>query len=158
LLNVSCFFTTNSVVANYSSQSFCLWSTKNHKYYSSFWFICSVWLFICKWNDVDNFVPIPSILFNFFVNSATNYGSLFNIILSENSCNFHILSLNNFASPSTDVSSIVTCYKLHSACISTTSRPIFTNWVVLESPKWGLSAHIQDVQKQQKTTEISGHQ
>jgi len=27
------------------------------------------------------------------------------------------------------------CHKLHSACISTTSRPIFTNQVVLESPK-----------------------
>ena len=34
------------------------------------------------------------------------------------------------------------CHKLYSACISTTSKLIFTNQVVLESPKWGLSAHI----------------
>ena len=115
-----------------------------------FLFIYLVWPFICKWNDVDNFVPIPSILFNSFVNFATKYSFLFNIILSGNSCNFHILSLNNFASSSADVSSIVTCYKLHSACISTTSRLIFTNWVVLESPKWGLSVHMQDVQSNNK--------
>ena len=37
-----------------------------------------------------------------------------------------IMSLNHMAS---------FCYKLHSACISTTSRLIFTNQVVLESPK-----------------------
>ena len=37
------------------------------------------------------------------------------------------------------------CHKLHSACISTTSGLIFTNQVMLESPKWGLSAHMWDV-------------
>ena len=50
------------------------------------------------------------------------------------------------------------CHKLHSACISTTSGPIFTNQVALESTKWGLSTHIWDVQKQQQMTEILGHQ
>jgi len=40
------------------------------------------------------------------------------------------------------------CHKLHSACISTTSGLIFTNQVVLESPKWGLSAHMWEVQEQ----------
>jgi len=50
------------------------------------------------------------------------------------------------------------CHKLYSACISTTSGPIFTNQVVLESPKWGLSAHMWEVQEQQQMTEISGHQ
>ena len=50
------------------------------------------------------------------------------------------------------------CHKLHSACISTTSGLIFTNQVMLESPKWGSSAHIQDVQNQQQMTEISGYQ
>jgi len=50
------------------------------------------------------------------------------------------------------------CHKLHSACISTTSRLIFTNQVVLESPKWELFAHMRDVQKWQQMTEISGHQ
>ena len=34
------------------------------------------------------------------------------------------------------------CHKLHSACISTTSKPIFLNQVVLESPKWELSIYI----------------
>ena len=48
-------------------------------------------------------------------------------------------------------------HKLHSVCISTISGLIFTNWVVLESPKWGLSAHMWDVQKQQQTTK-SDHQ
>jgi len=39
------------------------------------------------------------------------------------------------------------CHKLYSACISTTSGLIFTNQVALESPKWGLSALMQEVQK-----------
>ena len=50
------------------------------------------------------------------------------------------------------------CHKLHSACISTTSGPIFTNQVVLGSPKWRLSTYVWDIQKQQQTAEISGHQ
>jgi len=50
------------------------------------------------------------------------------------------------------------CHKLYSACIYTTSGPIFTNQVALESPKWGLFTHIWDVQKRQQMTEISGHQ
>ena len=53
---------------------------------------------------------------------------------------------------------ISSCHKLHSACISTTSGPIFTNQVALESPKWGLSADMWDAQRQQQMTEISGYQ
>ena len=50
------------------------------------------------------------------------------------------------------------CHKLHSACISTTSGPIFTKQVALKSSNQGLSAHMWDVQEWQKMTEISGHQ
>jgi len=50
------------------------------------------------------------------------------------------------------------CHKLYSACISTTSGPIFTNKVALESLKWGLSTHMREVQERQQMTEISGHQ
>ena len=50
---------------------------------------------------------MSNILLNFFVNSAANYSSLSEITLSNNLCNFHILSLNNFANSSADVSSVV---------------------------------------------------
>ena len=50
------------------------------------------------------------------------------------------------------------CYKLYSACISTISGPVFLNQVALESPKWGLSVHMWEVQERQQMTKISGHQ
>ena len=49
-------------------------------------------------------------------------------------------------------------YKLHSTCISTINGPIFTNQVALENPKWGIFAHMWDIQKWQQITEISDHQ
>ena len=57
---------------------------------------------------INNLVSIPNILFNFFSKFAANYGSLSDITLSGNLCNFHILFLNNLANPSTDISSIIT--------------------------------------------------
>jgi len=57
-----------------------------------------------------------------------------------------------------DTKKLDRCHKLHSACISTTSGPIFTNQVALKSPKWGLSAHMWKVQEQQQMTEILDHQ
>jgi len=80
---------------------------KNCKYYSSSWFILSVWPSVCRWNDVDNFVLISNILFSSFVNFAANYSPLSEITLSRNSCNFYILSLNNYANSSANVSFII---------------------------------------------------
>ena len=100
--------TTNSAITNHSSQYFCLWLTKNHKYCSSSWFILSVWPSVCEWNDVDNFISISNILFNFFINSTANYGLLSKITLSGNLYNFHILSLNSLAKSSTDILSVIT--------------------------------------------------
>ena len=67
----------------------------------------SVCPFVCRWYDVDSFVFIPNMLFNSFVISAANYGSLSDIILFSNPCNFYILFLNNLTNPSADVSSVV---------------------------------------------------
>ena len=97
-------FTTNSAITNYSGQSLCLYSVKNLKYCSNFWFIYSICLYICRWNAVDNLVSIPNILFNSFVNSATNWGPLLLITLSSN---FHTLSLNNLANSFTNVPFVV---------------------------------------------------
>ena len=93
----------NLAVTNHSGQSFCLWSTKNHKYCYSFWFILSVWPFVWGWNYVNSFVSIPNILFNSLIKSATNYSPLSNTMLFSNPCNFHILSLNNLANPFTNI-------------------------------------------------------
>ena len=49
-------------------------------------------------------------------------------------------------------------YKLHSTCISTISRLIFTNQVALENPKWGIFAHMWDIQKWQQIIKILDHQ
>ena len=46
--------------------------------------------------------------FNFLVNSAANYSLLSKITLSSNLYNFHTLSLNNLANPSTNISSVIT--------------------------------------------------
>ena len=51
---------------------------------------------------------IQYFLFNSFVNFAMNCGPLSDITLSGKLCSFHILSQNNLASPSADVSSVVT--------------------------------------------------
>jgi len=101
-------FTTNSTVANNSSQFLCLYSVKNHKYCFNTWLIYSICPSVCRWNIVDNLVSIPNILFNSFVNSTANCSSLLLITFSGNLCNFYTLFLNNLANPSTDVSSIVT--------------------------------------------------
>ena len=58
-------------------------------------------------NTVNSFILISNILFNFLVNSAMNYSSLSNTILSSNLYNFHILSLNSLTNPFADVPSVV---------------------------------------------------
>ena len=75
-------FTTNSAIASYSGQFFCLWSTKNLKYCSNSWFMYFVCLSVCRWKDTNNFILIPNILFSFLVNSASNCGPLSEITLS----------------------------------------------------------------------------
>jgi len=87
-------FIANSAIASHSSQSFCLWSTKNWRYCSNSWFIHLVCLSVYKWKTVNNFVLIPNILFSFFVNSTANCSLLFDTMLSGNPCNFQMLSLN----------------------------------------------------------------
>ena len=67
----------------------------------------SVFLSFCIWNAVDNLISIPNILFNSFVNFATNCSPLSEIMLSCNSCNFHTLFINNLANLSTNVSFVV---------------------------------------------------
>ena len=57
--------------------------------------------------DVDSFVSILNILFNFFIISAVNCSSLSNIILSSNPCNFYMLSLNDHTNSSTNVPFVV---------------------------------------------------
>ena len=94
-------------IANYSGQSFCLYSMKNLKYCSNSWFIHSICLSVCEWNAVDNLISIPNILFNFLVSSTANCGPLLLITLSGNLCNFHMLSLNNLANPSANILSVV---------------------------------------------------
>ena len=81
--------------------------TKNLKYYSSSWFILSVWPFVWGWNNVDSFISIPNILFKSLVNSATNCSSLSHTTLSSNPCNFHTLYLNSLTNPSINVSSVI---------------------------------------------------
>ena len=100
-------FITNSAITNYSSQFFCLWLTKNYKYYCNSWFICLVWLSVCGWNNVDKFVSISNTLFNSFVNFITNYSPLSNITLFSNPCNFYMLSLNSLINPSAIIPSVI---------------------------------------------------
>ena len=57
-------------------------------------------------NAIDNFISIPNILFNSLDISVANYSFLSNIILSGNLCNFYTLSLNNYTTISTNISSI----------------------------------------------------
>ena len=98
---------TNFADTNYSSQFFCLWSTKNWRYCSNSWFIYFVYLSVWEWNDVDSFVLISNMLFNSLIISAVNYSPLSNTILFSNPYNFYILSLNSLANPSADVSFII---------------------------------------------------
>ena len=100
-------FTANSANANYSGQSFCLWSTKNQRYCSNFWFICSVCLSVCGWKAINSFISISNILFSSLVNCTANCGPLFNVTLSGNLYNFYIIFLNNLANPSTDILFVV---------------------------------------------------
>ena len=99
---------TNSANISHSSQFFYLWSTKNQRYCSNSWFIYSVCLSICRWNDGNSFVSIYNILFNFFINSTSNWDPLSEITLFGTLYNFYILSLNNLANLSTNIPSIVT--------------------------------------------------
>ena len=98
---------TNSANTNHSGQFFCLWSTKNQRYYSNFWFIYSICPFVWGWKDIDSFVSTPNILFNFFVISAANCGPLSDTILSSNLHNFHMLFLNNSASLFANIPSVI---------------------------------------------------
>ena len=129
--------TANLADTNYSSQSFCLWSTKNLRYYSSSWFILSICPSVCGWYDINSFVSIPSILFNSFVISIANCGSWSDIILSSNLCNFHTLSLNNLANSSTVIPSVVaTKYVILENLLQTTritSFPAITGNFVMKS-------------------------
>jgi len=84
-----------------------------------------IWLSVCEWNDVDNFVSMPNILFNFFVNSAANCSLLFDTTLSGNLCNFHILFLNNYTNLSTDVLSVVVIKYVILTNLSQTTKIIF---------------------------------
>ena len=56
------------------------------------------------WNAVNSLVSILNIQYNSLVNSATNWGPQSNTMLSGSLCNFHMLSLNNLARPSADMS------------------------------------------------------
>jgi len=114
--------TTNSAVINYSGQFFCLWFTKNQRYCSNFWLICLVYLSVCRWRNVDNFVLIPNILFNSFVNSTTNWDLLSKIILFGNPYNFYMLFLNN---SSADIHFIVITKYVIFDNLSHTTRIIF---------------------------------
>jgi len=48
-----------------------------------------------------------NISFNFLINLATNCKPLSEITLSDNLCNFHTLSLNNLANPSSIIFSVI---------------------------------------------------
>jgi len=67
----------------------------------------SICIFVWGWNNVNSFVSVPNILFNSFIISTANYSPLSNTILSSNLCNFYMLSLNNCANSSADVSSVI---------------------------------------------------
>jgi len=58
-------------------------------------------------DTVDNLVFISCISFNFLINPAVNCGPLSEIMLSGSPCSHHTLSLNNLASPSAIVFSVV---------------------------------------------------
>ena len=73
----------------------------------TFWLIHLVFPPICGWNDIDSFVSTLNMLFSSFVNSTANCNLLSNTMLSKNSCNFYMLSLNNLANSSTDICSII---------------------------------------------------
>jgi len=118
--------TTNSTNANHSGQFSCLWFTKNWRYYSNSWFICSICLSVCGWKDIDSLVLISNILFNFLINSATNCSLWSKTTLSSNSCNFHILSLDNFTDSSTNISFVViTKYVILNKLLQTTRITFF---------------------------------
>ena len=69
--------------------------------------MCFICLSVWEWNNVDSFVLIPNILFNFFAISTAHYSSLSDTILSGNPYNFHMLFLNNLTNSSADIPSIV---------------------------------------------------
>jgi len=58
-------------------------------------------------DTVDSLLLIPNILFSSCIISAINCGPLLEIMLFGNPCSFHTLFLNNLASPSADVFSVV---------------------------------------------------
>jgi len=92
------------------------------KYCSSSWLTLSVCLSVWGWNTIDNLLLIPSISFNSLISPAANYGPQSDIILLGRPCNFHTLSLNNLASPSADVFSIVEMKCPIFVNLSTTTR------------------------------------
>ena len=114
---------------------------KNLRYYSNSWFICLVCPSVCGWKAINSFISIPNILFNSFVNSAANYGSLSSTTLSGNLCNFHTLFLNNLANPFTNVPSVVaTKYIILNNLLQTTSITSFpatnSNFVIKSTIRW----------------------
>ena len=126
-------FTANSVVASYSGQFLYPYSIKNLKYFSNSWFIHSVCLSVCVWNDIDNLVSISNILFNSFVNFATNCSPLLLITLSSNLYNFYTLSLNSLSKiPSTNATFVVvTKYVIFDNLSHTTSIISFHPFLLL---------------------------
>ena len=97
----------NSAMPNHSGHCSCQWSMNIWRYYSNSWFILSVWLSICGWNTIDNFVSIPSMQFSSLIIPTANCGPLSEIILSGSPCNFQMLSLNNCANPFVLIFSVV---------------------------------------------------
>jgi len=56
---------------------------------------------------MDNLILISSIIFSSLISLAANYGSLSEIMLSDNLYNFYILSLNRHTSSSAIVLSVI---------------------------------------------------
>ena len=98
------------------------------RYCSNSWFILSIWLSVCGWNTVDNFVLIPSMQFSSFIIPTTNCGPLSEIILSGSLCNFQMLSLNSHASPSVLVFFVVGTKCVILVNLSTTTRIKLYPW------------------------------
>ena len=69
----------------------------------------------------------PAFYLNSLINSATNWGFLSDITLSDNPCNFYILSLNNLANLSAYIFSVVaTKYTILDNLLHTTKITSFS--------------------------------
>ena len=103
--------------------------------------MCFICLSVWEWNNVDSFVLIPNILFNFFAISTAHYSSLSDTILSGNPYNFHMLFLNNLTNSSADIPSIVvTKYVILNNLLQTTRITSFpatnSNFVIKSTVRY----------------------